>query len=72
MQIGADVYCDTQVILAELEPGSLLSMSHLSQLNYEHGIPKTRAPVGPRISVVYRVRPPSELQRTRRADVGAG
>lgn len=41
----------------ELEPGSLLTMSHDSQLNYEHGIPKTRLPVGPRISVVYRVRP---------------
>lgn len=41
----------------ELEPGSLLTMSHDSQLKYEHGIPKTRLPVGPRISVVYRVRP---------------
>lgn len=41
----------------ELEPGSLLSMSHDSQLKYEHGIPKTRLPVGSRISVVYRVRP---------------
>lgn len=41
----------------ELEPGSLLTMSHDSQLNYEHGIPKTRLPVGRRISVVYRVRP---------------
>lgn len=42
-----------------LEPGSLLAMSHASQLAYEHGIPKTRDASGPRISVVYRVRPPS-------------
>lgn len=41
-----------------LEPGSLLVMSHASQLHYEHGIAKTREPVGPRISVVHRVRPP--------------
>lgn len=46
-----------KTVRIELEPGSLLSMSHRSQLNYEHGIPKTRHLVGPRISVVYRVRP---------------
>lgn len=46
-----------KTIRIELDPGSLLSMSHRSQLDYEHGIPKTRHPVGPRISVVYRVRP---------------
>ena len=40
-----------------LEPGSLLLMSHASQHHYEHGIPKTREAVGPRISVVFRVRP---------------
>jgi alkylated DNA repair dioxygenase AlkB len=40
-----------------LEPGSLLVMSHLSQLHYDHGIPKTREPVGPRISLAFRVRP---------------
>ncbi len=39
-----------------LEPGSLLAMSHASQFPYEHGVPKTRQAVGPRISVVYRVR----------------
>ncbi|MBC7991166.1 MAG: alpha-ketoglutarate-dependent dioxygenase AlkB, partial [Luteimonas sp.] len=38
-----------------LEPGSLLLMSHASQHHYEHGIPKTREAVGPRISVVFRV-----------------
>jgi alkylated DNA repair dioxygenase AlkB len=41
----------------ELAPGSLLAMSHASQLSHEHGIPKTTRPVGPRISVVFRVRP---------------
>lgn len=39
-----------------LEPGSLLVMSHASQLTHEHGIPKTVRPVGPRMSVVFRVR----------------
>jgi len=42
----------------DLAPGSLLVMSHASQLTHEHGIPKTREPVGPRISLAYRVRPP--------------
>ncbi|MDI9240139.1 alpha-ketoglutarate-dependent dioxygenase AlkB [Lysobacter sp. LF1] len=42
----------------DLEPGSLLVMSHASQLTHEHGVPKTREPVGPRISLAYRVRPP--------------
>ena len=40
----------------ELAPGSLLVMSHASQRTHEHGIPKTKAAVGPRISVVFRVR----------------
>jgi alkylated DNA repair dioxygenase AlkB len=40
-----------------LEPGSLLVMSHRSQFRYDHGIPKTREPVGPRISLAFRVRP---------------
>ena len=40
-----------------LEPGSLLVMSHDSQKHYDHGIPKTREPVGPRISLAFRVRP---------------
>lgn len=39
-----------------LEPGSLLTMSHAVQLHYDHGIPKQRAPVGPRISLAFRVR----------------
>lgn len=50
----------------EVEPGSLLIMSHASQFNYEHGIPKTREPVGPRISVVFRVRPADTAMRSSR------
>ena len=37
-------------------PGSLLVMSHAAQSTHEHGIPKTKADVGPRMSVVFRVR----------------
>lgn len=46
-----------QVRHIELESGSLLLMSHASQLHYDHGIPKAREPVGPRISLAFRVRP---------------
>jgi alkylated DNA repair dioxygenase AlkB len=48
-----------ETIAVDLAPGSLLSMSHASQLSHEHGIPKTRRAQGPRISVVFRVRPPA-------------
>lgn len=41
----------------ELAPGSVLSMSHAAQTTHEHGIPKTRRPVGPRMSIVFRARP---------------
>jgi alkylated DNA repair dioxygenase AlkB len=41
----------------DLEPGSLLLMSYESQLHYEHGVPKTKQEVGPRISLAFRVRP---------------
>ena len=41
-----------------LAHGSLLAMSHASQLTHEHGIPKTTRAMGPRMSVVFRVRPP--------------
>lgn len=40
----------------ELETGSLLVMSWDTQLHYDHGIPKQREKVGPRISVAFRVR----------------
>jgi alkylated DNA repair dioxygenase AlkB len=41
----------------DLEPGSLLVMSHASQRHLDHGIPKTTSTVGPRISLAFRVRP---------------
>jgi alkylated DNA repair dioxygenase AlkB len=41
----------------DLEPGSLMVMSHASQSHYDHGIPKSRGAVGPRISLAFRVRP---------------
>lgn len=41
----------------DLAPGSLLVMSHASQMTHEHGIPKTRQAVAPRMSVVFRARP---------------
>ena len=41
----------------DLEAGSLLLMSYETQLHYDHGIPKSRVPLGPRISVALRVRP---------------
>jgi alkylated DNA repair dioxygenase AlkB len=41
----------------DLAAGSLLLMSHETQLHYTHGVPKTSKPVGPRISLAFRVRP---------------
>ena len=41
----------------DLESGSLLLMSYDTQKHYDHGIPKVRANVGPRISLAFRVRP---------------
>jgi alkylated DNA repair dioxygenase AlkB len=46
-----------RVLHVDLEPGSLLLMSWRTQHNYDHGIPKTREPVGPRISIAFRRRP---------------
>lgn len=48
-----------RALQVDLEPGSLLVMSHRSQLTHQHGVPKTRDPVGPRISLAFRVRPRS-------------
>ena len=47
-------------IPVDLEAGSLLVMSYASQLHYTHGVAKTKAPVGQRISVALRVRPSPE------------
>jgi alkylated DNA repair dioxygenase AlkB len=49
-----------RVIHVDLAAGSLLSMSYETQLHYTHGVPKTSEPVGPRISLAFRVRPPAE------------
>lgn len=38
----------------DLMPGSLLVMSHASQITHEHGIPKTTRAVLPRMSAVFR------------------
>lgn len=47
-----------------LEPGSLLVMSHASQSTHDHGVPKTRLPAEPRISLAFRVtRPGGDLLR---------
>lgn len=43
----------------DLEAGSLLLMDYASQFHYDHGIPKQRAPMGPRISLAFRARPPT-------------
>ena len=53
----------SKVIHVDLAPGSVLVMSYDSQLHFDHGIPKTRQEVGPRISLAFRVRPPSHQSR---------
>jgi alkylated DNA repair dioxygenase AlkB len=45
-----------RVLQLDMEAGSVLVMSHATQLHYDHGIPKQRTPVGPRISLAFRVR----------------
>ena len=47
----------TRVLHIDLAPGSLLMMSYATQLHYTHGIPKTKEPVGARISLAFRVKP---------------
>jgi len=49
-----------RVVRIDLEPGSLLLMSHAMQHHFDHGIPKTKHAVGPRISLAFRVRPPKD------------
>jgi alkylated DNA repair dioxygenase AlkB len=46
-----------RVLHIDLAGGSLLMMSYATQLHYTHGIPKTKEPVGERISLAFRVRP---------------
>jgi len=44
----------------DLESGSLLVMDYATQLHYTHGVPKTKAVVGERISLAFRVKPDRE------------
>lgn len=44
-------------IVLDLRAGDVLMMDWACQFHYDHGIPKTRQAVGPRISVAFRVRP---------------
>lgn len=53
----ADAHAKRRSWRIELAPGSLLVMSHESQKHFDHGIPKVKTPVGPRISLAFRVRP---------------
>jgi alkylated DNA repair dioxygenase AlkB len=46
-----------RVLHLDLAGGSLLMMSYATQLHYTHGIPKTKEPVGERISLAFRVKP---------------
>lgn len=50
-----------RVIHVDLAGGSLLVMSFETQLHYTHGVPKTKEPVDPRISLAFRVRPTQDL-----------
>jgi len=45
-----------RVLHVDLEPGSLLVMDYATQLHYTHGVPKTTAAVGERISLAFRVK----------------
>jgi alkylated DNA repair dioxygenase AlkB len=45
-----------RVLHVDLAPASLLLMSWETQLHYTHGIPKTKEPVGERISLAFRVK----------------
>jgi len=38
----------------DLMPGSLLRMAGATQRNYRHDLPKTKAPIGPRINLTFR------------------
>ena len=47
-----------RVIHIDLEAGSLFVMDYTTQLHYTHAVPKTSEPVGERISLAFRVKPP--------------
>jgi alkylated DNA repair dioxygenase AlkB len=47
-----------RAVQIDLEAGSLFVMDYQTQLHYTHGVPKTTAPVGERISLAFRVKHP--------------
>jgi alkylated DNA repair dioxygenase AlkB len=49
-----------RVFHVDLAAGSLFLMSYETQVHYTHGVPKTTEPVGPRISLAFRVRPAAD------------
>src|SRR4029077_6241287 len=49
-----------RVMHVDLDPGSLFVMDYATQLHYTHGVPKTTAPVGERISLAFRLKRRSE------------
>lgn len=49
------------VLHVDLAAGSLLVMDYATQLHYTHAVPKTNMPVGPRISLAFRVKPARNL-----------
>lgn len=55
-----------ETLAIDLAPGSLLRMSHASQLTHEHGIPKTRHEQPARISAAFRARAVSAMAGPRR------
>lgn len=56
MQIRAKKTAAPQRLDLDLAPGSLLLMSWQTQQHYDHGIPKQKHPLGPRISLALRTR----------------
>ena len=46
-----------RILDLDLEGGSLLVMSYRTQMQYDHGIPKTDRSAGARVSLAFRVRP---------------
>jgi len=49
-----------RVMHVDLDSGSLFVMDYATQLHYTHGVPKTTAPVGERISLAFRLKRPRE------------
>jgi alkylated DNA repair dioxygenase AlkB len=60
-----------RVFHVDLAAGSLLVMSYETQLHYTHGVPKTSEPVGPRISLAFRMRPAADVIRAANTAVSA-